>query len=123
MDKPFTAYTLILNTSIYFLATGLYAVIMPLLSTEFALDNSTIQYTLALYQIATVVACFVAGLYADAFGKRNFLILSLAALILGGVACLFSTDITLLAVGRFFQGFGAAAVYIISIALINEIYG
>lgn len=123
MDKPFTAYTLILNTSIYFLATGLYAVIMPLLSTEFSLDNSTIQYTLALYQVATVVACFVAGLYADAFGKRNFLILSLAALILGGVACLFATDITLLAAGRFLQGFGAAAVYIISIALINEIYG
>ena len=60
------------------------------------------------------------GPISDSYGRKKPLYFGIAIFILGSFLSLISKDMSLMLIGRFLQGFGAAACRVISIAMIRD---
>lgn len=116
------AYPFIFMIAFYFLTAAIYTTSMPEIALEFGESNRALQYSMTVFQLSTFVACIIAGFYADAFGKKNSIILSLFIVAFGSGICFFADSLNILIIGRFLQGLGSAAAFLLSIAAINDIF-
>lgn len=81
------------------------------------------QYIVSAYLIGFGVAQLVYGPLADRFGRRKPLLAGLGIYVAAAILCVFIPSFTGLLVLRFIQGIGAAAMRVITVSIVRDIYG
>ncbi len=98
---------------------------LPLFST-IATDLGTtinrIPLMITFYMVSLGVGQFVFGALSDRFGRRSILLVGMCVYIFGALLAAVADSIGLLTTARAIQGFGAAAPYILSRAIIRDMY-
>lgn len=79
-------------------------------------------WVFSIFLLTQAVTTPIYGKLADMYGRKPVLIGGLCLFILGSLACGFASSMTVLIVWRFFQGFGAGAIYPISMTIVGDLY-
>lgn len=117
------------NLTIIFLTT-LMAVLgvasitpaFPTIIKHFGITPPQVALLITVFTIPGVFLAPVLGILADRFGRKIILIPSLLLFGIAGGACFFIDNWEILLVVRFFQGIGGAALGLINVTLIGDIY-
>ena len=103
-------------------SNDIYMPSMPALVGIFHTSKSLIQLTLTLWFLGAAIPQLLFGPIADRYGRRVLLFIGGIIFLGATLACGLTTHITILAIGRFFQGVGVCSLTIISFAVIRELY-
>ena len=121
-----TSYSLkIIIFSIPFLmgiGIDLYVPSLPRITSYFHSNSHQVQMTIALYMLGYGIGQFILGIASDSFGRRKILLLSGMLFTLMSIAAVFSANITLLNICRFFQGIGIAGLAVVARAIMVDIF-
>ena len=85
-----------------------------------ASDPNSRQFIITSFFGGMTIGTLIWGPWSDSLGRKPAIFLGLALFAAGTVLCLVSTSFTMLLVGRFIQGFGAASPRIVSIAMVRD---
>jgi len=83
---------------------------------------SRIPLTITFYMVSMGIGQLLFGALSDRFGRRGVLVLGMCLFIFGAVLASFANSVGLLIGARAIQGFGAAAPYILSRAILRDLY-
>ncbi len=87
-----------------------------------AAEGNQRQLVVAIYLLANGIGCLVPGAFADRFGRRPLLLLSLAAYTVLSLAIAFTRDFTVLLALRGIQGLLTAGLMVVPNAIIRDRY-
>jgi DHA1 family bicyclomycin/chloramphenicol resistance-like MFS transporter len=93
------------------------------ISEYFRVDRASSQLLLTVYFISVAFFQLVYGPLSDRFGRRRPLLYGLGILAFGGLLGAIAESFEVLILARVFQGMGAASIYSIVRAIINDSYG
>jgi EmrB/QacA subfamily drug resistance transporter len=96
------------------------AAALPVIARSFG-GLALVTWVITGYLLAATVAAPVYGRLGDAFGRRLFLLWSLALFLVGSFVCALAPSLWLLIAGRCLQGFGGGGLMTLSQALIGEV--
>src|SRR4051794_691920 len=91
---------------------------LPVLHSQLGASVEELQWFVNAYTLAFASAILIASALGDRFGRRTLFIIGIAVFGAGSVLAALSTDPTQLIAARALQGFGAAGVMPLSLALI-----
>ncbi len=111
-----------LLTAIGPLTIDTYLPALPAITTELGATQSQVQGTLTGILLGMGLGQLLIGPLADAIGRRRPLVAGLALHILASIACAFAPNIELLTAGRVLQGLGNAAVAVVAMAIVRDLY-
>jgi EmrB/QacA subfamily drug resistance transporter len=97
-------------------------VALPEAVTELHASFSDLQWIVDSYVLVLAAFLLAAGTFADRFGRRRVYCLGLAAFGAASLACGLAPGPETLIVARVIQGLGAASMFAVAPALINETY-
>ncbi|MCR2807548.1 multidrug effflux MFS transporter [Paenibacillus soyae] len=100
----------------------MYLPAFPEIVEQFDSTASLVQFSLTACLLGLGLGQLVMGSLSDGYGRRNPLLISMAAYVLSSLACAFAPNIALLIVFRFVQGFAASAGIVISRAIARDLY-
>ena len=103
-------------------ACDLYIPSLPSIGVFFSATESMTQLTIALYFLGLSGAQLLYGTASDRFGRKPVLLLGLSIAFLGSIVCLLATSMSILLLGRFIQGVGAAAGFGVARAVYSDLY-
>lgn len=83
---------------------------------------NSVQLVITVLFAGMMAGYLIYGPLADAWGRKPALILGLGLYILGSLICCLSPSLTVLLLGRFVQGLGAAGGRIVTIAIVRDTY-
>ncbi len=92
---------------------------LPHMAQQF--ETTQIGWMFTAFQLAGMCTAPLIGKLADAYGKRRFLLLSAAAMILGSLIVAFSPSFTVVLIGRTLEGVGIAIIPI-TYSLMRDIF-
>lgn len=128
-SKPFILATVCIAIFTDILLYGIIVPVMPFaLTSRAAVPEHSVQtwnaILLACYTIALFVGSPLVGIYADHSSSRRWpLLLGLAALAASTLMLCLGRSIALFVLGRLCQGFSAAIVWSVGLALLADTYG
>lgn len=99
-----------------------YLPALPSITRDLAASESAVQATLTGILLGMGLGQLLVGPLADAVGRRRPLIAGLALHIAASVFTAFAPTIELLTVGRVLQGLGNAAVAVVSMAMVRDLF-
>ena len=99
-----------------------YLPALPVLSAELNATDSQAQLTITGLLVGLGLGQLVIGPLSDAVGRRKPLLIGLAAHGLMSVLCALAPSITLLAVTRTLQGLAGAAVAVVAMAIVRDLF-
>ncbi|MEQ9489576.1 MAG: multidrug effflux MFS transporter [Alphaproteobacteria bacterium] len=85
-------------------------------------DPNHVQLIVSALFLGFAVGQVVAGPVSDSIGRKPVIYIGYAVFLFGCLLSLFATDITVMLIGRVFQGLGAACPRIITLALVRDEY-
>jgi len=91
------------------LATDLYLPSLPDVSTALHTSIKQVQFSLPLFVFSLAFSQLIYGPLSEALGRRMTILLGLGIMLIGSVATFLAPHISVLLIGRFFQGLGAGA--------------
>lgn len=94
--------------------------LLPTLAREWQTNIQWISLTVTLYMIPYVIFQLFSGSIAQVFNTRRTLLFGLGIYSLGGLFCGLSPTLEILLGARFIQGFGAAFIAPLVLALVGE---
>lgn len=112
--------TLALLSAVAPLATDMYLPAFPAMARELRSPPSAIQLTLTAFLVGLALGQLVIGPLSDQYGRRRPLLAGSLTCLAGSLACALAPTVTLLAAGRFVQGFGGGAGIVIGRAVISD---
>nr|WP_206530164.1 MFS transporter [Nordella sp. HKS 07] len=80
------------------------------------------QFVLTAFFAGLTLGQFVYGPISDSTGRKPAMYAGFGCFILGGLVCAFTTDFTVMILGRALQGFGAAGPRIVGTAMVRDLY-
>lgn len=83
---------------------------------------NSVQLVITVLFAGMMAGYLIYGPLADAWGRKPALNLGLGLYILGSLICCLSPSLTVLLLGRFVQGLGAAGGRIVTIAIVRDTY-
>ncbi|XVK07197.1 MFS transporter [Maridesulfovibrio sp. FT414] len=95
---------------------------LPLMIREFGISPSTVGLVFTIFTLPGIIFAPLAGIFADRIGRKKILIPSLLLFSIAGAACFFASDFNSLLLLRFLQGIGAAAVGVINLTIIGDLF-
>jgi MFS transporter, ACDE family, multidrug resistance protein len=95
---------------------------LPSISRSLGVSTDQIGLLITFFTIPGILFTPVLGIMADRFGRKRVLVPSLFLFGLAGTACAFSTSFEQLLLFRFFQGTGGAALGVLNLTLIGDLY-
>lgn len=113
---------LVLATSTSIASTDMYTPSTPDLVGYFDTTNALVQLTISLNLVAYGIAQLLHGPLSDRFGRRPVMIGSLIAVAILSIACAAAGSIGQLIVARILLGFVAAAMAVVSLAVLKDFY-
>ena len=94
-----------------------------LMGQEFGIaDQNQMQYVIGVLFLGFTFGQIIYGPLADSFGRKPTVYLGLIIFAVGNILSITAKDYSMMLVGRFLQGFGAASPRIVSIAIIRDLY-
>ena len=115
--------TLVLCAAFGEVATGLVVPAMPALGDLYGKTPATVQLTIVSFAVLFAVGQLFFGPFSDRRGRRTALLLGAALTLIGSAAAAMADSIWLIIAGRAIQGLGAASGYVVSRAIVRDIYG
>lgn len=116
------AFVIILIIMSYLLSTDIYTPSMPEIARYFEASSDEVQKTMSYFLLGSVLACFFAGLLADKYGKKNFLLAGMTLAVFASIFTLICPNVECLILGRFLQGLGSGVAPVIGYAAIQDLY-
>lgn len=86
------------------------------------MSSDAVQWLLTAYLLALAVGQLICGPLSDRTGRRPVMLYGAMLFTLAGTVAMFTQNIELLVMLRFFQGLGAAACMAMSRAIVNDVY-
>ncbi|GAA2168515.1 multidrug effflux MFS transporter [Pedococcus bigeumensis] len=122
--RSYVRFVLVLGALIAIgpLTIDTYLPALPSITRDLAASESAVQGTLTGILLGMGLGQLLVGPLADAVGRRRPLIAGLALHIAASVFCAFAPSIELLTVGRAIQGVGNAAVAVVSMAMVRDLF-
>ena len=80
------------------------------------------QLVLSAFIVGMAFGTFFTGPLSDSFGRKKILYLGASVYIICSIFCIFALNLETIVIARFFQGVGAAAPRVVSIALVRDFY-
>ena len=80
------------------------------------------QLIVTVLFLGLAISQLVYGPVSDTIGRKPTMYWGFAIFLVGTLMCIFSTNFTIMLLGRFLQGIGAAGPRIVSMALIRDLY-
>lgn len=99
-----------------------YLPALPTLSDQLGATSSQTQLTITGLLLGLGLGQLAIGPWSDAIGRRRPLLIGLGVHALMSVLCAFAPTITLLAVTRTIQGVGGAAVAVVAMAMVRDLF-
>jgi DHA1 family bicyclomycin/chloramphenicol resistance-like MFS transporter len=115
--------TLVLCAAFAEVSTGLLAPAMPILGSLYEKTPSTVQLTIVSFAIMFAVGQLFFGPFSDRSGRRKALLIGAVLTLIGSVCAGLADSIWGIVLSRAIQGLGAASGYVVSRAIIRDIYG
>ncbi|MEP7328249.1 MAG: MFS transporter [Betaproteobacteria bacterium] len=103
------------------LGTSIANVALPTLAQAFAATFQEIQWVVLAYLLAITTAIVSVGRLGDRIGRRRLFLAGLVLFTVASVACGLAPTLGLLIAGRAAQGFSAAVLLALSMALVGEV--
>jgi DHA1 family bicyclomycin/chloramphenicol resistance-like MFS transporter len=85
-------------------------------------DDNTRQLVVLVFAVTFAVSQLLYGPLADRFGRKPLLVTGLALYLAGSVSAMFMTDFTWFLGMRMLQGIGAAALQVVTMAVIRDCF-
>ncbi|WP_319780846.1 MFS transporter [Maridesulfovibrio sp.] len=95
---------------------------LPDMIREFGISGSTIGLIFTIFTLPGILFAPLAGIFADRLGRKKILVPSLLLFGIFGTACFFVKDFHSLLLLRFLQGIGAAAIGVINLTIIGDLF-
>ncbi len=114
---------LVANTAIGPAATQLFVPSVPAIAVEFGVPIGVAQISFSAAMVALAISTLFYGPLSDRYGRLPMLYVGLVFFLIGTTIALFSTDVTVLIIGRIIQAIGGAAGMVITRAIVRDIYG
>lgn len=96
---------------------------LSLIGKEFGIvDENKTQYVIGILFLGFTFGQLIYGPIADSFGRKFTIYIGLVIFIVGDILSIAATSFSILLLGRFLQGFGAASPRITSMAVIRDLY-
>jgi len=89
---------------------------------EFSVSYALVQWTLTIFMVATLIAQPILGYWADQWGRRPIMILSLCLFAVGCFVSASASSMGVLLFGRFLQGFGGAVCAFLPRTIVRDLY-
>lgn len=86
------------------------------------IDENKTQFVIGILFLGFTFGQIIYGPISDSFGRKFTIYIGLVIFIIGNLLSLFATNFSMMLVGRFLQGFGAASPRITGIAIIRDRY-
>lgn len=80
------------------------------------------QFVLTAFFAGLTLGQFIYGPISDSTGRKPAMYAGFACFIAGGLICAFTTDFSVMIMGRVLQGFGAAGPRIVGTAMVRDLY-
>ena len=104
------------------MGTSAVGVTLPAIGAEFSLSTGGTSWIISLYALMLAVATAVYGRVADLAGIRLPLVVGVGIMTAGALLAALATSFELLVAARLMQGAGAAAIPVLSMAIISARY-
>src|SRR5580698_2949453 len=114
--------TIVLGVSMAVLDSAIANVALPTIARDLHTGAAFSIWVVNAYQLAVTISLLPLASYGDVIGYRRVYLAGLALFTLASLACALSHTLTLLALSRVLQGFGAAGIMSVNTALIRFIY-
>ncbi len=113
---------LILATIVFEMSSDLYLPSLPEMSLFYNVPHPTIVMTISLYMIGFSLMGLVGGALSDSLGRKPVFMMGMGIFVIGSIGCYFAVDVYFLILSRLVQGMGAGISYVISTAMIKDIF-
>ena len=97
-------------------------VAIPVVADQFDLNASQIAWIPMSYLMASVMFVLIFGRLADALGKKKIFLTGLLVLSFSSIFVALANSGSILLLGRFLQGIGAAMLYATQTAMVSSVY-
>ena len=114
--------TIVLGVSMAVLDSAIANVALPTIAGDLHTNAAFSIWVVNAYQLAVTISLLPLASFGDVIGYRRVYLAGLALFTLASLACALSHTLTLLALSRVVQGFGAAGIMSVNTALIRFIY-
>jgi MFS transporter, DHA2 family, multidrug resistance protein len=114
--------TIVLGVSMAVLDSAIANVALPTIARDLHTNAAFSIWVVNAYQLAITISLLPLASFGDVIGYRRVYLAGLALFTLASLACSLSHTLTLLALSRVVQGFGAAGIMSVNTALIRFIY-
>lgn len=114
--------TIVLGVSMAVLDGAIANVALPTIARDLHTNAAFSIWVVNAYQLAVTISLLPLASFGDIIGYRRVYLAGLALFTLASLACALSHTLTLLALSRVVQGFGAAGIMSVNTALIRFIY-
>ena len=100
----------------------MYLAAFPQITSDLGTQPGAVQLTITATLVGLALGQLLLGSISDAIGRRKPMLTGLVLYIAASVGIIFVTSVQLLTVLRFFQGLGAAAGMVLSMAIVRDRY-
>ena len=100
----------------------MYLPSLPSMALNLQASNSMMQLTLTVYIFTLGLSQLIYGPFTDRYGRRPIFLLGYFIFTLASAGCYFSHTASQLLVARFFQGLGAGCGFVVSNAMIADLF-
>ncbi|HTT85090.1 MAG TPA: MFS transporter [Rhizomicrobium sp.] len=114
--------TIVLGVTMAVLDSAIANVALPTIAHDLHSNAAFSIWVVNAYQLAITVSLLPLASFGDVIGYRRVYLAGLALFTFASLACALSHTLTLLALSRVMQGFGAAGIMSVNTALIRFIY-
>ena len=115
--------TLAISMMLASLGTSIANVALPTLSIELSVPFQSVQWVVTSYLVALTLSVVVVGHLGDRFGLKQMLLCGLGLFSVASLLCGIAPSLWLLLAARALQGFAAAFLMTLTIALVYETTG
>jgi len=78
------------------------------------------QLIISTIFLGMAIGILLYGPLSDSYGRKKSIYLGIFIFLIGSLISFFSTNLTFMLIGRFFQGFGAASCRVVTVAMIRD---
>lgn len=104
------------------LAIDMYLPALPSLAADLHASESAAQLTITGMLVGLGVGQLLIGPVSDAIGRRRPLIVGVSVHVLSSLLCAFAPNITMLTGARILQGLAGAAISVVSMAIVRDLF-
>lgn len=104
------------------LVTDMYLPAYPNIAAFFEVPDAFVQYSLSAVTAGAAIGFFIAGPLSDSLGRKRPVLFFIALFTIASVALYFAPGIEAFIALRFVQGLGAAAIAVITQAIIRDLF-